>query len=54
MRNALGKCLTILTLAALVGCGSLPRDEGTGESIMGVHYTEIVCNDVAAQCAALP
>ena len=51
-RTAFGLMFTA-TIAWLTGCGTLETPDEKGRSNMRVHYLEIVCHDVAAQCAAL-
>jgi len=41
------------TLVLLIGCLPKEKPKKEGGSNMRVHYLEIVCRDVAAQCAAL-
>ena len=50
--TALGVVL-IAAVALLTGCGTSEEPEQKGQTNMRVHYLEIVCHDVAAQCAAL-
>jgi len=40
-------------IAWLTGCGMGETPDQKGQTNMRVHYLEIVCQDVAAQCAAL-
>jgi len=40
-------------IAWLPGCGMVETPDQKGQTNMRVHYVEIVCHDVAAQCAAL-
>jgi predicted enzyme related to lactoylglutathione lyase len=51
-RSALGFIMTaVITL--LTGCQTTEKADHMGESNTRIHYLEIVCRDVAAQCAAL-
>jgi predicted enzyme related to lactoylglutathione lyase len=52
IREASGFVLTA-AIAILTGCGALEEPDQDGQPNMRVHYLEIVCHDVAAQCAAL-
>jgi uncharacterized protein len=45
--------LAILALVLVSGCRASGKESREGRSNMQVHYLEIVCNDVAAECAAL-
>jgi predicted enzyme related to lactoylglutathione lyase len=48
--------LDILVTAAMAlatGCQTMGQAAQNGQSNMRIHYLEIVCRDVAAQCAAL-
>jgi predicted enzyme related to lactoylglutathione lyase len=40
-------------MALLTGCQATGKSEQEGQSYMRIHYVEIVCRDVAAQCASL-
>lgn len=40
-------------IALFTGCQTTERTDHMGESNTRVHYLEIVCRDVAAQCTAL-
>lgn len=40
-------------VALLAGCRTMDGRDQDGRSSMSTHYLEIVCGDVAAQCAAL-
>jgi hypothetical protein len=40
-------------MALLTGCQETGSSEQEGQSYTRIHYVEIVCRDVAAQCAAL-
>ena len=51
-RTAWGFVVTA-AMALLTGCGTLETPDQKGQTNMRVHYVEIVCHDVAAQCAAL-
>lgn len=51
-RTALGVFVAAATML-LAGCRTAENTDQTGESNMRVHYVEIVCNEVAAQCEAL-
>lgn len=51
-RTASGLVLTA-AVAWLAGCGTVETPDEKGQTNMRVHYVEIVCEDVAAQCAAL-
>ena len=51
-RTALGILVTA-TIALLPGCQTMGKPDQNGRSNMRIHYLEIVCRDVAAQCAAL-
>lgn len=46
-------CLVIAAVVLLYGCQAMEKTDKIGESSMRIHYMEIVCRDVAAQCAAL-
>lgn len=46
-------CLVMAAVVLLYGCQTTEKTDKIGESNMSVHYMEIVCRDVAAQCAAL-
>ena len=43
----------IAAITSLVGCATMEEPVQGEQTKMRVHYLEIVCNDVAAQCAAL-
>ena len=43
----------IAALALLAGRQAMGQPDQNGQSKMRIHYLEIVCRDVAAQCAAL-
>ena len=45
--------LAILALVLVSGCRASGKESREGRSNMQVHYLEIVCNDVAAECAVL-
>ena len=54
MRRRTGWGLVVtVAMALLTGCQATGKSEHEGQSCMLVHYVEIVCRDVAAQCAAL-
>jgi predicted enzyme related to lactoylglutathione lyase len=40
-------------IASFIGCGTFEEPDQKGQTNMRVHYLEVVCHDVAAQCAAL-
>ena len=40
-------------ISVLTGCQTMEKPEQNGQSHMRIHFVEIVCRDVAAQCAAL-
>ena len=45
--------LATAALILVTGCHATGKPNDEGQSSMLVHYVEIVCRDVAAQCAAL-
>jgi len=45
--------LVIAALSLLSGCQTMGKPDQNGPSNMRIHYVEIVCRDVTAQCAAL-
>jgi uncharacterized protein len=45
--------LVTAAMALLTGCKTMGKPDQKGQSKMRIHYMEIVCRDVAAQCAAL-
>ena len=51
-RTAWGFVLTAATVL-LTGSQTMEKPDQKGQTTMRIHYIEIVCNDVAAQCAAL-
>ena len=51
-RTAWGFLVTA-ALALLTGCRAMEKTNQKGHSNVRIHYVEIVCRDVAAQCAAL-
>jgi predicted enzyme related to lactoylglutathione lyase len=51
-RTAWGFLVTA-AIALFIGCQSMAIHDQKEQSNMRVHYVEIVCRDVAAQCAAL-
>ena len=51
-RTGWGLVLTV-AMALLTACQATGKSEQQGQSYMLIHYVEIVCRDVAAQCAAL-
>ena len=51
-RTAWGFVLTA-AIALLTGCQTMEKPDQKGQTNMRIHYLEIVCHDVAAQCAAL-
>ena len=51
-RTAWGFLVTA-AIALLSGSQALGKPDEKGQSNMRIHYLEIVCRDVAAQCAAL-
>src|SRR6185436_9345232 len=51
-RTVWGFLLTA-ALVLLSGCHVMGKPSPKGPSTMRIHYVEIVCRDVAAQCAAL-
>lgn len=52
-RRTVWGLVVTLAMALLAGCQATSGSEHQGRSYMGIHYVEIVCRDVAAQCAAL-
>ncbi len=46
-------CLLTAAIALLAGCQTIGKPDPKGRSNVRIHYVEIVCRDVAAQCAAL-
>lgn len=53
VRHLIRSFLVIAAIGAQAGCQSAEEQAIAGESAMRIHYVEIVCRDVAAQCAAL-
>lgn len=53
IRNKALGFLLLAVIALLSGCQTVEKTDKIGESNMRIHYMEIVCRDVAAQCAAL-
>jgi predicted enzyme related to lactoylglutathione lyase len=54
MRRRTGwSSLAIAALVLLAGCQAMGEPRPKGQSKLRIHYLEIVCQDVAAQCAAL-
>ena len=51
-RTARGFLVTA-AMALLTGCQTMGKPDQNGQSKMRIHYLEIVCRDVAAQCAGL-
>jgi predicted enzyme related to lactoylglutathione lyase len=51
-RTAWGFLVTA-ALVLLTGCHAMGEPSQKGQSNMRIHYLEIVCRDVAAECAAL-
>lgn len=56
--KAMRKCtvwgsLVTVVLVLLAGCHAMGKLDENGRSNMRIHYLEIVCHDVSAQCAAL-
>ena len=51
-RTVWGFVLTA-AIASFTGCGTLEEPDQKGQTNMRVHYLEVVCHDVAAQCEAL-
>lgn len=51
-QTALG-CCVIAVITLFTVCQTTEKTDRIGESNVRVHYLEIVCRDVAAQCAAL-
>ena len=51
-RTAWGFVVTV-AIASFTGCGTLEEPDQKGQTNMRVHYLEIVCHDVVAQCEAL-
>ena len=45
--------LVTAAIVLLIGCRAMGKPTRKGQSNMRIHYLEIVCRDVAAQCAAL-
>jgi len=52
-RSTVWSVVVTVAMALLSGCQAMGTSEQDSQSFMRVHYVEIVCNDVAAQCAAL-
>jgi predicted enzyme related to lactoylglutathione lyase len=53
MRSDTACALLVAAVALLPGCRATGNPEPTGRSAARIHYVEMVCRDVAAQCAAL-
>ena len=54
MRRRTAWCFLVAAAVALLpGCHTMEKPAQKGQSSMGIHYLEIVCHDVAAQCALL-
>ncbi len=51
--RSMSKVLLAVAMALFAGCRSAETSKSQGASSMRMHYLEIVCRDVAAQCAAL-
>lgn len=51
--RGVGGLLVIAVIVSLAGCQTTENPSALGDSNMRIHYMEIVCRDVAAQCAAL-
>jgi len=51
-RKVLG-VLATAAVAFLSGCQTTSKPPRSGQSDMHIHYVEIVCRDVAAECTAL-
>ena len=45
--------LATAALVLLAGCHAMQESHQQGQSKLRIHYLEIVCPDVAAQCAAM-
>lgn len=45
--------LVTAAMTLLTGCETMDKPDQNGQGSMRIHYLEIVCRDVAAQCAAL-
>lgn len=52
-RTVFLRTLASACLVVLAGCHATGKPNDAGQSNMQVHYVEVVCRDVAAQCAAL-
>jgi predicted enzyme related to lactoylglutathione lyase len=52
-RRTLWGLLLTAALVLLTGCSSAEKPSQKGQPNMRIHYLEIVCRDVAVQCAAL-
>jgi predicted enzyme related to lactoylglutathione lyase len=52
-RRAACGVLVAAAIALLAGCRTAGKPDPQGRSNMRIHYLEIVCRDVAAQCAAM-
>ncbi len=54
MRKTKTYCMVMVaTIVLLTGCQTSENPDQNGGTNINIHYTEIVCNDVASQCAAL-
>jgi predicted enzyme related to lactoylglutathione lyase len=53
MKCLIWNILVVAAIALLTGCHTTNKLERNGEPGMRIHYIEIVCRDVAAQCATL-
>ncbi len=52
-RHTVSGSLVTAVLVLLAGCHTMGKPDQKGRSNTRIHYLEIVCRDVAAQCAAL-
>ncbi len=52
-RRTVWNAIAIAALVLVVGCRASGTANQEGPSKVQIHYVEIVCSDVAAQCAAL-
>lgn len=53
VKHLIRSILVIAVLGAHAVCHSAEEEAVKGDSTMRIHYVEIVCRDVASQCAAL-
>jgi predicted enzyme related to lactoylglutathione lyase len=52
-RRAAEAFLMTAALTLVIGCAAVAKPDSKGQSKMGIHYLEVVCRDVAAECKAL-